>query len=150
MTTNVIAGNKQPSLIDTGGLSYRIKELIDLMGEDVAFALLKSAGGLAFYIPADPQEHHEIVKKSSIAAAVALAQKWPLQNVEIPKFDRVARAMRNQQMTADISKNLPTHQLATKYGLTRRRIAQLKQELSQEQTQTTATTRQEQQLPFAF
>jgi hypothetical protein len=109
------------NLIDTTLLSPMTRILIDCIGLVDALKLLRAHGGRTLLIPEKYREHNQLSKTISTEAQIALIRDFRGDRIELPKYDKVAKQLRNR----DIRAKRKTHTaptLAAEHNLSRRHI----------------------------
>jgi Mor family transcriptional regulator len=107
----------------------RIEEIVRVIGLPAALELLERFGGTSIYLP-----HPSRVKPDSalaqaigMEAACRLASAWPQCEIGVPRGLEYARRERDRAIRSE-PPTMTLRDLARKYGLTERRIQQIRAE----------------------
>lgn len=120
--------------IDTSLLSPKTRILIKCIGLTDTLKLLRSYGGRTLSVPENYVEHNRLSTVISITAQMALIRDFAGERIELAKYDRVAKQLRNR----DIRAKRATHTapaLAAEHNLSRRHIFNIWDKGIEENTQ---------------
>lgn len=96
-----------------------MRALIDVLGFECAIRLLRARGGQRVHVPVSTSR-----SLSSIVGAdkaMMLCDRFGGQDIDLPKYDKVAQQLRNEMVHAE-RENYSLNQLAGKFNLSRRQI----------------------------
>ncbi len=97
-----------------------MRELIETIGEEAAFKLLKAYGGSRVYVPHAPNEQDQLTLEIGIAAASKLARRCGGDRLELPKAN-----LRRSKILELRRAGMSVDAIARQTGCTRRRVFQV-------------------------
>lgn len=117
------------SLLDIEDLPPLFRELIALVGEPSALALVSARPGLRVYIPHDGwlqrQPENWLVELLGIETALKLGKHYGHTWLKLPKLDSIQREARHKAIIAAYAQGESTATLAIRFGYTERHIERI-------------------------
>lgn len=115
-----------PPVIDRVALPELLRDLIDCVGEEAAFALIDWRGGAYLSIPKRVDPQHMLVEHIGPVAFVSLVERFGGETIMLPKKDAVTRQQRHQIVRhLRYIERLTVDQIAIRTGYTMRRVFQI-------------------------
>lgn len=117
------------SLLDIQDLPPLFRELIDVVGEPAALALVSARPGLRVYIPnvnwLGNQPDNWLVQLLGEPLALKLGARYGHTWLKLPKLDSIQREARHRAIIAAHAGGESTPELAIRFGYTERHIERI-------------------------
>lgn len=107
----------------------RLTDLIDIVGEKAAIALISARGGESVYVPARIEERHPLADVMGLDAARALSDHLGGRgvNVMVPRANTSDWQLRRQKTAALLSAGATESMIAREMRVTTRAVQRFKQ-----------------------
>ncbi len=124
-----MAANKKSSNSNGAGLALiaellppTARELLSLLGEADALALMRGCPGQRLRVPRAMNDKHVLAHTLSGAAYKAMVRRFGGQDLHVPNCKAALLKIRDAQMVSDYDAGLTPNALCLKYGLTHRAV----------------------------
>lgn len=110
-------------------LSKTLDEIVEVAGYAAALELCRAFGGRTVNVPNPMPETHPLALTMGYHPAVKLAQRFGGTPLAVPAERTMLMDLRNQRIAADYQDGASVSKLSVDYGLTRKRITEILDEL---------------------
>ena len=101
------------------------RELLAVLGQADALALLRQRPGCAQWVPKKPNDSNELAHILSGPGFAALCRHYGDTYLKLPNCAALARGLRNAALVADYTAGLGRNALCMKYGMTVRSVEKI-------------------------
>ncbi len=102
-----------------------VDELVCLIGRRKAIALCRAGGGGQVYVPPRMNTRTRLVAMLGPADAAKLIERWPGQELQLPKLVAHDRAKRDAEIMQQAANGMTRAEIARRHELTTRQVANI-------------------------
>ena len=113
---------KRYNFIDHRKVGMNATAFFNAVGDDVAYRVMQAVGGVEVSVPKKPNDTCYLSRHISAEDLAVLCQHYPGERLPVPKFDRIAKQIRNARIRARRKDGWTIPSLALQFALCERTI----------------------------
>ena len=113
---------KRYNFIDHRRLGFFTKEFIEALGDECAYRIMRAVGGLHVNVPKHLNDKCYLAQHLNAADLAVLIQHYGNSKILIPKYDKIAKQVRNARIHAARKDGWSVKEIALKHGLSERSV----------------------------
>ena len=113
---------KRYRFIDHRKLGFFTQEFIDALGDQCAYRIMRTVGGLWVNVPKKPNDTCYLAQHISAEDLTELCKHYANEKILIPKYDKIAKQIRNTRIHSARKDGWNIRTIALKHGLSERTV----------------------------
>ena len=113
---------KRYNFVDHSKVGHNALHFFDAVGDDVAYRVMQAVGGIKVTVPKKPSDTCYLSHHITAEDLAVLCQHYAGERLNVPKFDRIAKQIRNARIRARRKDGWTVSSIALQFALCERSV----------------------------